>query len=195
MLVFKWLEGLMEEKEKKWFYEENGERKGPISEEELRKLIDDGKISYGTLVWTQEFPSWKKIEETKFLEYLSRVSPPPLRGEAVDNTIVWILAFAPLIGTVLEYAIAYAKYGDSLLGKLAASYSVQSGEFWYVTLLLNIGLSWFDERRLRKAGYDTSKFGKWIWLVPVYLYKRAKACGHSLAYFIAWMVCFFLTLL
>lgn len=65
----------------------------------------------------------------------------------------------------------------------------------FITLALNVGLSYFDEGRLNRAGYDTGKFKAMAWLVPVYLYKRAKALNQSLGYFIVWMACFVLTML
>lgn len=51
-----------------------------------------------------------------------------------------------------------------------------------------------DERRLRKAGVDTAAFGKLAWLVPFYLWRRAKSLGQKPAYFWVWLVMLFLTL-
>jgi hypothetical protein len=55
-------------------------------------------------------------------------------------------------------------------------------------LVANIVLCVFDEKGLKKAGY-TESLGS-AWLIPVYLYKRAKYLNHSLAYFIVWCVTF-----
>ena len=33
-----------------------------------------------------------------------------------------------------------------------------------------------------------------VWLIPVYLYQRAKVLNQNLAYFIVWIVCFALML-
>lgn len=52
--------------------------------------------------------------------------------------------------------------------------AVSGGQYWFITLLLNIALGYLDERRLRKAGVDTTTFGKLAWLVPFYLWRRAK---------------------
>lgn len=59
-----------------------------------------------------------------------------------------------------------------------------------ITIALNIMLSILDERKLEKAGVKTEKFKGMVWLVPVYLFQRAKALDQSLAYFIVWIVCF-----
>jgi hypothetical protein len=76
-----------------------------------------------------------------------------------------------------------------------ADAAASNGKYWFITLALNIGLSYFDETRLKKAGHNTDKFKGWVWLVPVYLYQRATNLKQNLAYFIVWIVCFALILL
>lgn len=173
-----------------WFYEEHGQQKGAISEAEIIRLIQAGRVSYGSTVWKKGFPDWMKVENTELKSYLEEMAPPPLTGTQVDNTVIWILAFAPLIGLCLEYALAYSIYDNEFVANVA----VASNKFWVITLALNIGLSFLDEKRLQKAGHDTAKFKGWVWLVPVYLYQRTQNLKHNLAYFITWIVCFVLTL-
>lgn len=172
-----------------WFYEEDGARKGPIHSSQLEKLITSKKLTYGSLVWCKKFTNWQPLENTDFAEMLKSLTPPPLVGSAVKNTIVWILAFAPLIGTILEFVIAGALWGE-----YAGKRKAMNGELWFVTLLLNILLSVLDEKQLAKAGCDTNKFKGFVWLVPVYLYQRSEALKQSKAYFIAWIVSFILIL-
>lgn len=95
----------------------------------------------------------------------------------VDNTLVWILAFAPILGAIC---------GQVLKDSLESGWMLQ-----FPTLALNIVLAVMDQKKLRQQGYDTSSLGK-TWLIPTYLYKRAKLFHHSLAYFIVWIVCFML---
>jgi len=76
----------------------------------------------------------------------------------------------------------------------AVESAMNNGTLWFVTLLLNIALAFFDEKLLTKAGHNTSKFKGWLWIVPVYLYQRAKATKQSIAYFIVWIVCFLVNL-
>lgn len=82
----------------------------------------------------------------------------------VSNTIVWIIAFIPVIGAFFAF------------GFLAF-------------LIINIVLCSVDDNMLKKAGYDTTSLGN-TWLIPVYLYKRAEMFHHSKAYFIVWCVTF-----
>ncbi len=175
-----------QEKNVTWFYEESGRRKGGVTETEIISLIENGTINYGTSVWKEGFPEWLYIENTELLKHLAKVSPPPLTGDKVNNTVVWFLAFAPIIGLFLEGVVAGLFYGDSYQAELAAS----NAEFWYVTVALNIILCILDERKLKSAGQDTSNFKGWVWLVPVYLYQRAKKLNQNLAYFVVWLVCF-----
>lgn len=172
-----------------WYYEEKGRRKGPFSENEIIQFIKESVISHGTSVWKHGFPDWLKIEKTDLSIHLDNSGPPPLSGTQINNTIVWVLAFAPLIGYLLEWMIAGVVHGDD---ELSAAIDMANGNFWYITLGLNIALAYFDEKKLKEAGHNTDNFKGWIWLVPVYLYQRAKATAQNMAYFITWIVCFVL---
>lgn len=173
-----------------WFYDDAGQRLGPVSTEEMESLISKGKIQRGTAIWRRGFSEWTNAEDSELAGLLNEVGPPPLSGEHVDNSIVWILAFAPLIGILLQglvLGIAYPSEDQALV-------ALRTGEMWYITPLLNIALAIADERKLTKAGHDTSRFSAWCWLVPVYLYQRHMALRQDISYFVTWMVCFFIIL-
>ena len=64
-----------------------------------------------------------------------------------------------------------------------------------VPIGLNAFLSFLDERKLNEAGHNTKALGLGSpWLIPVYLFKRAKALKQNLAYFIVWIISFVLML-
>ena len=174
-----------------WHYEKNGEIKGPISENELIKFIKSSTISNNTPVWKKGFTEWLKIENTELHIHLDKSAPPPLSGDDINNTIIWVLAFAPIIGLFIEYFIARAVHRNNFIADIA----VKSNNYWFITVALNIGLAFWDEKKLKKAGHNAEKFSGWTWLVPVYLYQRSKCTKQNLAYFIVWIVCFVLTLL
>ena len=174
-----------------WFYEVNGVRKGGVSESEIIELIKNGTVSHGSFIWQKGFPDWMKIENTVLKIHLDDTSPPPLTGESVNNTIVWFLAFAPLIGLFFEGVLAGIIYGEN---EYRIEKALSDAEFWYITLILNIALSIFDSKRLKNAGHSTDKFKGWVWLVPVYLFQRAKILKHNYAYFAVWIVCFIIML-
>lgn len=161
-----------------WHYSADGRRFGPVSEAQIAGLIKEKKITEQSLVWNKSMPDWQPVLTSKFADLVRDPTvPPPLTGAAVGNTIVWVLAFAPLVGFLL----------DSILTGM-------TGLPGFLTLVLNIGLGYADEKKLRAAGHDTSKMGG-AWLVPVYLFKRAKILRQNYAYFIVWCVSFVLMLM
>ena len=171
-----------ENEEKIWYYEEKGARKGPVSEEKIRQLIDSKVVFYDTSVWKQGFSDWRRVSETELRGHLDSVGPPPLLGEKVNNTFVWILAFAPILGTFLEGVIAGFVHGSRA--------PLHVHEYWHVTLILNLLLCVLDELQLKKAGHNTARFRGWIWLIPVYIFQRANALRQSKAYFVVWVISF-----
>jgi hypothetical protein len=162
-----------------WYYESNGERKGPVSESSILNLYHIGIIRKDTLVWTQGYTQWLPFLRSGLFRETTAV-PPPVSGSAVDNTVVWWLAFMPVLGSIIEYAIE-------------ASIGVGSQSLWFVTLALNIWLCFLDEKKLRAAGYDTTALGS-TWLVPSYLFKRAKTLGQNNSYAIVWCITFVILL-
>lgn len=163
-----------------WHYELNGARLGPISDAAVRALISEQKLTRDSFVWKKGLADWTTVGNTIFSnEFIE--SPPPLSGAAIDNSLVWWLAVAPLAGMFLA-------------GFLSGLTQKDIGNFWWVTLVLNIVLSTLDEKKLQKAGHDTSRMGS-AWLVPVYLYKRAEVLKQKNTYFIVWVVLFCLSLL
>ncbi|KEP89687.1 MULTISPECIES: DUF4339 domain-containing protein [Aeromonas] len=175
-----------------WFYEKNGQRIGPIMKEQLIGLLGAGDISHQTLVWHQSQPQWLPLHATPLAADIPPSSTPPaLPAIAISNTLIWILAFAPIIGIFCEGFVAGAVYHDTD----QAANAVAEGSFFYISLIINIALSYWDERTLRKAGVNTQQFGKMVWLVPVYLWKRAKALQQKPTYFWCWLVTFSLIML
>lgn len=174
-----------------WYYEDNGERKGAVTEAEISRLLHTGILTAQSGVWRKGFADWMALDKTELKQYLDDSVPPPLTGEHVNNTLVWVLAFAPLIGTFLEYMLA----GMLNASDAKANAAVASGHYIFVTIGLNIALCFLDASRLEKAGVQTEKFKGFVWLVPVYLFQRAKVLKHNLAYFIVWIVCFAATLM
>ena len=49
----------------KWYYESNGLPKGPILENELRRLKEEGKIGAECLVWTEGMEDWTPFEKVR----------------------------------------------------------------------------------------------------------------------------------
>lgn len=166
-------------KNKIWFYEFKGERKGPVSREEIIKLLDSQVLNRKSLVWKKDFENWKAIQETQFEDNISM--PPPLNGRLVKNHFVWLLAFAPLLGI-------------SIQGVVSEVIGIKAESLWFTTLALNLILSWLDVTKLKRAGHNMENLLGYFWLVPVYLYKRSKLLKHKFSYLIVWIISFIISL-
>ena len=64
-----------------WHYESEGKRRGPVSEADMRAMIEDGTTNAETLVWKKGFREWTRTEDTDLRDYISYDAPPPLPGE------------------------------------------------------------------------------------------------------------------
>ena len=172
----------------KFHYEKDGQRLGPVEKTEIQQLIDSNMLTRDSKVWCEEYSDWKKISDTNF--NLTQMAPPPLYGDSINNTYLWILAFSPIIGLILQYIIGYSMSNNDF----EAEVNVASGKYWQIAYLTNIILCWLDEKQLTKAGHDTSKFKGWLWLVPVYIFKRSKFTKVNLIPFIIWILMFIISL-
>ncbi|QNA90304.1 DUF4339 domain-containing protein [Massilia sp. Dwa41.01b] len=165
--------------EVEWHYESNGVRTGPVREADILGLIAANRLGRGSYVWSRGMTDWMTLETTSFAGQFS-ATPPPLTGAAVSNALVWWLAFGPLLG------VFAAGFLSGLTDKDISS-------FWWTTLIINIALSIADEKKLKQAGHDTDSMGA-AFIVPVYLFKRAKVLKQNNSYFIVWIVLFVLSL-
>lgn len=171
------------ENDKNWYYEVDNKRVGPVSSQTMKQFVKNNHTIYRfTKVWCDGMSEWKKAEETELDQYFE--GPPPLTGDSVNNTIVWILAFAPIIGINIQSFVA-------AFLKTAFHTSPNMFLIWMINPTLNIVLALLDERKLTAAGHNVRALGIASgWLVPVYLFQRAKALKQSLAYFIVWIISF-----
>lgn len=184
------MDDLSSEDDKKWFYENDGKRIGPVSNAEMIRLIASSIVTSGRPVWREGMVDWLSIEATELREHLNFSEPPPLSGDQVNNTVVWLLACAPLLGYFLEGIVAIVISEIDGSGEFGAELAMENVQYWYVTLVLNIALAYWDESRLRTAGHDAGRFKGLTWLVPFYLFQRARATNQNLSYFIVWIALF-----
>ena len=69
--------------EKYWFYEGDGEKKGPVTEKEIGELIRTGTLTAKSRVWQQGFTDWKSVEETELNTYVDKSVPPVVQVKSV----------------------------------------------------------------------------------------------------------------
>lgn len=60
-----------------WYYEQAGNRVGPVDEATMRSLISNRVISIDTLVWTSGMASWVPLQQTQLAAGLPVPPPAP----------------------------------------------------------------------------------------------------------------------
>ncbi len=168
--------GTVNSDSEEWYYASNGQKIGAVSKSDLLNLYKAENITLSTRVWTTGMSDWIELGQTDLIKKVN--TPPPLKGNDINNTLVWILAFVPILGTVLEYLISGA-------------IGVTSASLWFVTVILNTVLCIIDQRKLKRAGYQIKELLVWaIFLVPVYLFRRAYILKQKNIYAIVWCLTF-----
>lgn len=71
-----------------WFYSEDDERKGPVTEEFLVDLLRNEKLPKSTLVWTSGMDNWSEIHSVDGFQIPTDVPPPIKTSESTDNSLV-----------------------------------------------------------------------------------------------------------
>lgn len=181
-----------------WYYSINGTRKGPISEAAMRELIAKNKIDSTDLVWKAGQKDWQTVRESDLGSFVAS-EPPPLVGGAVSNTIVWIIAFVPLILGSIEAGMAYnqniSNIGNAMLAR-AGQYSGPVLGFGPY-MLVYIVLGTWDAHNLKRAGYASGVKMRFLaaLLTPIYLFVRAKLLKQRPTYAITWIALFIISLL
>ena len=61
-----------------WWYDGKGKKTGPVETDQLRRLLQKGKISLSTAVWQEGVATWQPLGEVEALRVLKDSIPPPL---------------------------------------------------------------------------------------------------------------------
>lgn len=59
-----------------WWYEIDREQYGPVSEQEITQLLDNGSLKKENLVWKDGFENWMPIRSTEFNEKVANGANP-----------------------------------------------------------------------------------------------------------------------
>lgn len=92
------------------------------------------------------------------------------------SPMAWVIACAPLIGAFAE-------------GVVSGLFHYQGSVLVIVAIGINVFLCTKDRKTLLQEGVDPKKLGE-AWIVPVYLFRRAKVLNENLGYPILWCVLF-----
>lgn len=58
-----------------WYYVQGTERMGPVEENELHNIFEEGKIQADSYVWSKGFANWEKLHDIPALKYFLQESP------------------------------------------------------------------------------------------------------------------------
>jgi hypothetical protein len=158
-----------------WHYVEGGAQVGPLTLDEVKGAISAGKITPSTKVWPGE-GDWTHASETLLSEFFSvrePTTPPPLAGEDIDNKFMWILVAVPIIGAIIDLIAGTVLFLPSIIA--------------------NIALCMLDEKKLKAAGHAAPVHWS-VFIVPIYIWKRATLLNHKKHYFGAWVAAFVLSI-
>jgi len=67
-----------------WFYTTEGQKKGPVAEEEFQWLVKDGVVTQQTLVWCLGMDEWKPYRDVPPVA-VDNLPPRPLDPDLVDG--------------------------------------------------------------------------------------------------------------
>ncbi len=90
---------------KQWYYGENGQRLGPISEADLGSLIAAGRIGPATLLWHEGMAQWKPLGQVSAEGGLA-ILPPSSGYDLLRPAATSGLAIASLICGILGLVLS-----------------------------------------------------------------------------------------
>ena len=163
--------------EKKWYYKEGNEQKGPLLQNEILDLATKKQINPETMVWDGH-GNWRMLKDTNLADIFEQEMQGSSNSDSInsiriDNRYAWAVAAVPVFGALLELAL--------------------HKELMLIYVSLNILLCVLDEKALTKSSQPAPK--KWLALViPVYLWQRATILNQKKYYFFAWCAAFALSI-
>lgn len=110
-----------------WWYVDNDKKIGPIQIDEVKLLMQSGKVGLKTMLWHEGMDDWRPIEEIAELNGLFVALPPPLPQKVEPDVLSYPLAtswprfFARLFDLWWE-ALLVALISGALLGRYSASF-------------------------------------------------------------------------
>jgi uncharacterized RDD family membrane protein YckC len=183
-----------------WYYVVNGQRQGPVSDEEFANLIASGAVSSDTLVWREGMPAWAKY---------SSVAGAPAQESPGDTEVCAVSGKRYPRREMIQYDGKWisAEHRDTYFQRMregvAQPGTYQYGGFWIrfcakfidgiiLTLcgiLLNLVVAlvmfgtanYFGQALLRHSVHDRLVFQGLTWLIDT-AWALAYACFFILRY-------------
>lgn len=172
----------------RWFYEDRGSERGPVSTEEMLDLIHAGAAQHRTLVWRRGLARWTPLMESELARHLE--GPPPIATTTPGRAWVWALATSPLVAVALQgVAAGMWAAGTDQAQRLYAGDPTLVYQMWPVGIAYITLLAFADWAYLGK-GKHTRPWILWLPLTPAYLWARAAKLDQRQVPFAAWCIAF-----
>jgi uncharacterized membrane protein YhaH (DUF805 family) len=114
-----------------WYYDDRGERRGPVHFSILRRMGEIGTIHGGTQVWNEKLDGWEPASR-----HIPGIAPPPLNmSQAGSGRVGGLRDYHERVGMGAAVSRAFSGYFDF-------SGRANRGEYWWFVLAnILIGLA------------------------------------------------------
>jgi hypothetical protein len=84
-----------------WYYTENGQQQGPVSEEQLKELASSGRLKPSEMVWKQGMAQWTKVGQVPgLLATVGPSQPPPIPQQGLFAQECLFLSGLPRVARI-----------------------------------------------------------------------------------------------
>jgi hypothetical protein len=102
----------LSETKEQWYYSQDGKTKnGPLSKEELEKVLSKHSANKNTLLWRPGFSEWQPLNKVKEININSTATPPPLpnklAGQQKVSTTKYYNILLDVHGLLEQYIIVH----------------------------------------------------------------------------------------
>jgi uncharacterized RDD family membrane protein YckC len=135
-----------------WYYVEQGQQMGPVTEEQLGALYQAGKINGETLVWREGMANWSAYRETpagaQSLQAMPNAATAPLVGSALSTGEAICAECGKIFPAteMIRYGSAYVCAGCKpvFLQKLSEGAKINTGQLPYARVLTRFAAIFLD---------------------------------------------------
>jgi hypothetical protein len=162
----------------KWYYSLDNLQRGPAPIEELRQLLQQGRLQASSLVWTATLgPTWQPISKTPIYTSTPDVPPPPMPSRPVPMWSAWLTAFSAFIGPALS----------NIIGATGVTAIILIVGVTIVFLTIDMQILKQNQQAFYRQywGYLAGTVLLAIVFIPLYLFNRAKQTNKKYGPFTA----------